>query len=63
MPIIVKRSEKKELTKISCSECGERVRGVGLEKKSRVDGLCFKCKKCGLFNEVKSTDEAEPIPL
>jgi predicted RNA-binding Zn-ribbon protein involved in translation (DUF1610 family) len=63
MAIIVKRSDKKDLAKVSCSGCGERVHGIGLEKGSRIVGLCFKCKKCGLFNEVKTTDEREPIPF
>ena len=60
MPIIVKPSGKKELTKISCCACGEKLKGVGLEKDSIVFGLNVKCPKCGKFNEI-SADKPSPI--
>ena len=60
MPIVVKPSDKKELTKISCCACGEKLRGVGLEKDSVVYGLNVKCSRCGRFNEIRA-DRASPI--
>lgn len=50
-----RRSEKGEITRIVCPECGEKVRGVGLLKNSRVDGLVFRCRKCGAFLTVETT--------
>lgn len=47
MPILIKKTDRKDYTKIVCPECGERVKGVGLLKNSKVDGLTFKCKRCG----------------
>lgn len=48
MPILIKRTDRKDYTKIVCPDCGERVKGVGLLKDSKIDGLTFKCKnkKC-----------------
>lgn len=46
MPIIMKKTDRKDITKIVCANCGERVKGVGLLKDSRVDGVTFKCSKC-----------------
>ena len=43
-----------EVTKLVCPHCGEKVSRVGLLKESRVEGLTFKCKKCGMLWEVKS---------
>ena len=50
-----RRSEKGENTRNICPECGEKVRGVGLLKDSRVDGLVFRCRKCGAFLTVTTT--------
>lgn len=47
MPIIIKKTDRKDFTKLVCPDCGERLKGVGLLKDSRVDGLTFKCNKCG----------------
>lgn len=47
MPIIIKRTDRKDFTKIVCPDCGDRIKGVGLLKDSRVDGLTCKCFKCG----------------
>lgn len=46
MPIMIKRTDRKDITKIVCPGCGERVRGVGVLKESRIEGLTFKCKRC-----------------
>jgi transposase-like protein len=52
MPIIIKKTERKDITKIVCPECGERLRGIGLFKESHVVGLGFKCKRCHAAWEV-----------
>lgn len=49
-----RKTVKSEITKITCPECGEKLRGVGLEKDSRVDGLVFRCKRCGAYWAVKT---------
>jgi transposase-like protein len=46
MPIIIKKSDRKDFTKVVCPACAERVKGVGLLKDSRIDGLTFKCNRC-----------------
>ena len=51
---IEKKTEKNEITKIICHNCGEKLRGVGLEKESKVEGLVFRCKKCGAYMSVKT---------
>lgn len=51
---IGKKTKKNEITKIVCSNCGEKVKNVGLEKDSKVDGLIFRCKKCGAYMTVKT---------
>ena len=58
MPIQIVSTSKQEVTKIACPNCGERVKQIGLRKDSVIDGLSFKCKKCGLFWEVKTTNES-----
>ena len=60
MPIIVKPSAPKELTRISCYACGNKIKGVGLEKDSVVHGLNLRCTSCGKFNEI-SADKPSPI--
>lgn len=47
-------AEAAEVTKISCPKCNEKVPRVGLLKGSKVEGLTFKCKRCGSFWEVKT---------
>ena len=55
MSVQIIETDKKEVTKIACPACGERVKQIGLRKDSVIDGLSFKCKKCGMFWEVKTT--------
>ena len=50
-----RRLDKGEITRIICPDCGERVRNVVLLKNSHVDGLEFRCHRCGAFMSV-STD-------
>ena len=46
MPIIIKKTDRKDFTKLECPDCGERVKGIGILKESKIEGLTFKCKKC-----------------
>ena len=43
-----------EITKIVCPNCNEKVPRVGLQKDSKVQGLTFRCKKCGRLWTVKT---------
>ncbi|MBQ7363752.1 MAG: hypothetical protein IJW48_04810 [Clostridia bacterium] len=43
-----------EVTKIVCPECKEPLHRVGLLKNSKIDGLSFKCKRCGGMWKVKT---------
>ena len=43
-----------EFTKLFCPKCNERVQRIVLAKGSKVNGLKFKCKKCGEFWRVTS---------
>lgn len=54
MPIIIKRSDRKDFTKIECPDCGERLKGVGVLKDSKIEGLTFQCKKCASSWTVKT---------
>lgn len=45
--IIITPTETSAVTKIVCPHCKEKVARVGLLKESKVDGLTFRCKKCG----------------
>lgn len=54
MPMTITPAEKAEVTKIVCPECSERVKSVGLLKSSRIDGLTFRCKRCGKLWIVKT---------
>ena len=50
--LIIVPAEKQEITKIVCPSCRERVKDVGLAKDSKVDGLLFRCRKCGAYNKL-----------
>ena len=54
MPINITETEKKEITKLVCPNCNEKLRFVGLLKESKIKGLTFKCKRCGKLWSVKS---------
>ena len=43
-----------EFTKIVCPNCNKKVPRVGLQKDSKVQGLTFRCKKCGRLWTVKT---------
>lgn len=42
------------ITKIICPECNEKIPRIGLLPGSKIQGLTFKCKRCGALWEVKS---------
>jgi hypothetical protein len=42
------------ITKIICPACNEKVPRLGLLPGSKVEGLTFKCKRCGALWEVKT---------
>jgi predicted RNA-binding Zn-ribbon protein involved in translation (DUF1610 family) len=54
MPITIQKTERKDITKLVCPACGERVRGIGVLKESHIEGLTFKCKRCFSAWEVKT---------
>ena len=54
MAIVMKPTEKQEITRLHCPACAEKVRGIGLLKGSHIEGLTFKCKRCGKFFSVKT---------
>ena len=54
MPINITPAEKRDITKIVCPGCGERLRSVGLLRGSKIEGLTFKCKRCEKLWNVKS---------
>jgi transposase-like protein len=57
MALQIVATERTEVTKLVCPECGEKVKQVGLRKDSTIEGLSFKCKRCGRYFEVKTTKE------
>ena len=54
MSIIISSTEKQQITKIVCPECKEKVKSVGLLKESKIEGLTFRCRKCGAYKTVKT---------
>ena len=54
MAIVIRSTERQEITKIVCPDCGEKVKGVGLLKKSKIEGLAFRCRRCGAYKTVKT---------
>lgn len=47
-------TEKSDITRIECPCCKEKLPRVGLQKDSKIDGLTFKCRKCGKLFSVKT---------
>ena len=47
--IVCKKIEATRVQGLYCSECGARVRRVGLLPGGALDGLTAKCNKCGFF--------------
>ena len=57
MPINVYETGFADVTKLSCRACGEKLKNVGLLPHSNVQGLSFKCRRCGKLWEVNATPE------
>ena len=47
-------TEASAVKRIACPQCGEKLPRVGLKRDSHIEGLTFRCGKCGTMNEVKS---------
>ena len=47
-------AEESEITKILCPKCKERVPRIGFVKGSKIEGLTFRCKRCGNLWRVKT---------
>ena len=50
----IQPAERSDVKHIYCPACGEKLRGVGIAKDSRIFGLSFKCRKCGKLWSVKT---------
>lgn len=50
-------TEASEVTRLTCPKCGEKVPRVGIKKGSHIEGLTFKCKRCGELCEVIAKTE------
>ena len=50
----ITKAEECVITKIICPYCKEKVPRIGIKKDSKISGLTFKCRKCGLLWEVKT---------
>lgn len=55
----IRPAEEQKVTRIYCPSCKEKVHGVGLTKGAMVEGLTFKCKRCGRFWEVQKKNDGE----
>lgn len=47
-------AEKSDVTHIVCPHCKEKLTRIGLQKNSKIEGLTFKCRKCGKLWNVKT---------
>lgn len=55
MEITYSKSDRKDIVRIHCPECGERVRNIGLDpEKCNLEGLSCRCKRCRNFFTVKA---------
>lgn len=54
MSIIITPVQRQEITKIVCPDCGEKLKGIGLLKDSKIEGLAFRCRRCGAYKAVKT---------
>ena len=55
MSIIIKPTSTKDFTKIKCPKCNQRVKGIGVLKESKIDGLTFVCNTCKSTWEIKTS--------
>lgn len=54
MAMKIVETDRSDVVRIACPECGERVRGIGLLRDSTIHGLTFKCKRCGKLWAIES---------
>ncbi len=55
MKITYSPSERKEIVKILCPQCGERVKSIGLDPENcHVEGLSCNCKRCHYLFEIRA---------
>ena len=52
--LTITAAKKSEVTKLVCPHCREKLARVGIKKGSKLEGLTFKCRRCGLLWEVKT---------
>ncbi len=57
--MIVRPAMVQDVKRISCPSCKEKIHGVGLTRGAKVDGLTFKCRRCGRFWEVQQEKSGE----
>lgn len=50
--ICIKPTDTAEITKLVCPHCNEKLPRIGLRKGSKIEGLTFRCRRCGLLWEV-----------
>lgn len=55
--LIMTPVDKSEITRLACKKCGDKLRGVGLRRDSKIDGLTFRCKRCGELWSVKTLED------
>ncbi len=57
MPLEITNCQREEMTRVICPDCGEWVRGIWLLKSSRIEGLIFRCSRCGAHKKVRAEPE------
>lgn len=57
MAITITPADRSDITRIICPGCGDKVRSVGLLKESKVEGLTFRCKRCGKLWSLTTTHQ------
>lgn len=50
--LLIAPTMESEITKIVCPHCNEKVPRFGIKKGSNIQGLTFKCRRCGKLWEV-----------
>lgn len=60
MAIKITETDRSDVVRIACPDCGEKVRGVGLLRNSTIHGLTFKCKRCGKLWAIESEYNHRP---
>ena len=50
--LLIAPTMESEITKIVCPHCNEKVQRIGIKKGSNIQGLTFKCRRCGKLWEV-----------